>query len=456
MARVAVVGGGLAGSASAVRLAKLGHDVTLVEARARVGGAIGHVEQDGFRWDAGPAATAVPGVLRDLFRKSGRPLERELDLVPVQPLRSHRFPDGSGVALPTGSRGVQLAAVEEALGPGLGRAWVDHVHGFAGTWDALRRDLLERPDDPALLSDRTRAVLADRRSLHRLARRSLPDDRLRRLATYQAVTAGHDPRRVPSWWGMLDYLEQNFGTWTFPDGLGSLAGLLEKRLRERRVTVLTGTRALDLELGTSGPTAVRTDAGPVPADVVVVAVDPRCLPVLARRVRRNAAAPPPAVVHLGLAAAPDLVPPQQVAAATDRPGPLVRELVLHEADGTLVVRTEATAPPGQAAWTLLHRGRLPHEPLELLARRGLDVRDLVVTRLDRSPADLLTGTTGSPYGFAWRGRSTLRRRPDQVTPLHGVLLAGAATGGGGWLPFVGLTAAVVADLVGPARPDARR
>ena len=456
MARVAVVGGGLAGCASAVRLAKLGHDVALVEARPRVGGAIGHLEQDGFRWDAGPAATAVPAVLRDLFRKSGRPLERELDLVPVQPLRAHRFPDGSGVTLPTGSRGVQLTAVDQALGSGLGRAWVDHVHGFAGTWDALRRDLLERPYDPALVSDRTRAVLADRRSLHRLARRSLADDRLRRMATYQAVNAGHDPRRVPAWWGMLDYLEQNFGTWTFPDGLGSLVGLLEKRLRERRVTVLTATRVLDLELGTSGPTAVRTDAGSVPADLVVVAVDPRSLPALARRVRRTAAAPPPAVVHLGLAAAPELAPapepvaPQEVDHATDRPGPLVRELVLHEADGTLVARAEAAAPSGQAAWTLLCRGRLPHEPLELLARRGLDVRDLVATRLDRAPADLLTGATGSPYGFAWRGRSTLRRRPDQVTPVRGVLLAGAATGGGGWLPFVGLTAAVVADLVGPA------
>src|SRR5215203_3984531 len=99
MARVAVIGGGLAGSGSAVRLAKLGHDVTLLEARSRVGGAVGHVEQDGFRWDAGPAATALPAVLRDLFRKSGRPLEKELELLPVQPLREHRFPDGTGVSL---------------------------------------------------------------------------------------------------------------------------------------------------------------------------------------------------------------------------------------------------------------------------------------------------------------------------------------------------------------------
>ena len=60
MARVAVVGGGLAGCASAARLAKLGHEVTLVEALPDLGGAVGVTAQDGFEWDAGPAATALP------------------------------------------------------------------------------------------------------------------------------------------------------------------------------------------------------------------------------------------------------------------------------------------------------------------------------------------------------------------------------------------------------------
>ena len=445
MARVVVIGGGLAGSACAVRLAKLRHDVTLVEARPRIGGAVGHVEQDGFCWDAGPAATALPAVLRDLFRKSGRPLEKELELLPVQPLREHRFPDGTGVALPSGSRGAQLAGVGAALGAELGRSWVDYVHGFAETWDVLRRDLLERPHDPSLVGEQARVVLSSRRSLARLVRQRLRDPRLRRMATHHAVTAGHDPRGVPAWWGMLDYVEQNFGTWTFPGGLGSLADLLAKRLGERRVTVLTSTRAHDLELGSSGPVAVRTDAGRLAADLVVVAVDPRAFPALTRYAGRVTPSPPPTVVHLGLAEDPPLTGPQEA------PGPRrPRELVLHERDGQLLVRAEASAPPGRAAWTLLVRGRLPDEPLRLLAKVGIDVRDLVQTRLDRSPADLVQASGGSPYGFGWDGPATLRRRPAPVAPVPGVLVAGAATGAGGWLPFVGLTAAVVADLVGPS------
>ena len=47
MARVVVIGGGFGGLSSALRLAKLGHGVTLVEDR-EPGGALAPVSADGF------------------------------------------------------------------------------------------------------------------------------------------------------------------------------------------------------------------------------------------------------------------------------------------------------------------------------------------------------------------------------------------------------------------------
>ena len=60
--RAVVIGGGLGGMAAAARLAKLGHDVTLVEARAELGGALRPVEHEGFVWDGGAHATLLPAV----------------------------------------------------------------------------------------------------------------------------------------------------------------------------------------------------------------------------------------------------------------------------------------------------------------------------------------------------------------------------------------------------------
>lgn len=434
MAQVVVVGGGLAGTAAAARLAKNGHDVTLVEALPRLGGAVGTLEQDGFHWDTGPSAAALPAVLRDLFRKTGRTLEREADLLAVQPLREHRFADGTRLTLPAGSRAEQQAAVDEALGAGAGQRWVDYLHDLADPWDRLRRDYLERVYAPDVASAETRALLTNRTMIGKAVARRFEDQRLRTVALHHTVAGGHDPRNVPAWIGLLDYLELKFGNWTLPGGLGGLADLLTKRLGERRVTVLTSTRATDVLMGAGGPVAVATDAGPLEADRVVVAVDPRRLPALAPYVSRTMPAIPPTVTHLGLSrGVPDLP----------------REVVIHD-EYVLTVRTGGAAPEGKAAWTLLGRGRLSEDLLTALARKGLDVRDAVETRVDRSPRQIVEHYSGSPVGVLWQGRATVRDRIGTRTPLPHVYAAGAHTGGGGWVPFVGLSAAVVAEAIGPA------
>ncbi len=434
MARVAVVGGGLAGCASAARLAKLGHEVTLVEAMPTLGGAIGVVEQDGFEWDTGPHATALPAVLRDLFRKSGRPLERELDLVHVDPMREHRFADGSRVRLPSGNRSAQIEAIDEGLGQGLGREWADYVHDQAEAWDHLRRDYLERPWSPDLAAEETQDLLRSRLMLHKAVTKRFKDQRLRTLAWHHCVQGGHDPRNVPAWFGMLDYLEQNFGTWTFPGGFGRLAGLLTKRLAERKVTVLTDVTAKDLVMGTDGPVAVETTVGAVETDKVVVAVDPRRLPALARHVARSMPAIPPLVTHVGLSEeVPDMA----------------AEVVVHD-DHVISIRTDGRAPEGKAAWTLSGRGKISEGLVMALARKRIDLRDVVETEVTLTPRDQVELWSGSPSGVLWQGRATVTDRVSTRTPLPEVYAAGAHVGGGGWVPFVGLSAAVVAEAIGPA------
>ncbi len=434
MARVVVVGGGFGGLACAARLAKNGHDVTLLEASARLGGALGYVEQDGFRWDAGPTHTLLPAVLRDLFRKSGRPLEKELDLVPVQPAHRHLFEDGTEVDLPGGSRADQIEAVETALGRGLGQEWAAYVDKFADVWEALRRDWMERPYAAEHASKDTKELLGSRLMLHKLLQRSLKDERLRQMAGYPAALEGHDLRNVPAWVGMWSYIERNFGAWTVPGGLGALADALVDRLRTRGVTVLLSTAALDLELSAGRVAGVRTADGVIDADHVVCAIDPRRLPTLAPLVARTMPVIPPVTAYIGL-----------VGDVQDLP----HEVVLH-GDPMLVLRTGGTAPAGAHAWTVLGRGKLAEDIVTALQRAGIRVRDQVEVRVDRSPRELVEQWGGSPYGVLWQGRSTVTRRLGPTTPVPGVYAAGAHATPGAGLPSVGLSAALVAQSIGPA------
>lgn len=433
MARVVVVGGGFGGMAAAARLAKLGHEVTLLERSGSLGGALSSVELDGFAWDAGPASTLLPAVVRDLFRKSGRPLEREVDLQPLDLVREHRFEDGSSLRLPGGSRAAQLTAFDE-LGPGLGQQWVDHVASYGEMWELLRKEWYERPFDPDVAPRELTDLLTRRESLEKRLRRTFRDERLRLVAGHRLVMDGHGLRDAPVLAGVDIYLEQRFGAWTVPGGLAALGTAMADRLALRGVTVLTGTEALDLVLEGGRVAAVRTAGGEVDADQVVVAIDPRRLPALASYVRRTMPAIPPVVCHVGL---------------TGEVPDLPHEVVLH-GDPLLVVRTGGRAPDGARAWTVLGRGRLAEDVLTALARHGVDIRRQVVARVDRSPRDLVERWGGSPHGMLWQGPRTARSRLGPRTPIDGVLAAGAHATTGSGLPFAGLSAALVAEVVGRA------
>jgi phytoene dehydrogenase-like protein len=434
MARVAVIGGGYGGLASAARLAKNGHAVTLLEASPRLGGAIGYVEQDGFRWDSGPTHTLLPAVLRDLFRKTGRALEKEIELVPVEPVCRHLFEDDTELDLPAGSRAAQIEAIDRDLGEGLGGQWAAYVDAFADDWEALRLDWLERPFSAEHASKHTLALLATRMTLQKAVQRRFKDERLRLMAGFAMALEGHDPRNVPAWMGMWTYVERNLGTWTVPGGMGSVADALTARLETRGVSVLLSTTALDLEMSARRVAGVRTEQGTVDADHVVVAIDPRRLPALAPLVVRTMPAIPPVVAHVGVVG--------------DVPE-LPQEVVLH-GDPMLVLRTGGQAPPGAHAWTLLGRGRLSEDIVMAVQRKGIRIRDLVEVQVDRSPRELVEQWGGSPYGVLWQGRNTVTRRLGPTTPVPGVLTAGAHATPGAGLPSVGLSAALVAQVIGPA------
>jgi phytoene desaturase len=91
--------------------------------------------------------------------------------------------------------------------------------------------------------------------------------------------------------------------------------------------------------------------------------------------------------------------------------------------------------------------------LDVMAARGLDVRDRVRWRVVRTPADLErdTGSVGgSIYGTSSNGARAAFLRPANASRVPGLFLVGGSSHPGGGLPLVALSAEIVARLIGPA------
>ena len=429
MAVVVVVGAGLGGLAAAVRLAKLGHEVTVCERADRIGGAIGTLEADGFRWDTGPAWTTLPAALRDLFRKSGRPLEQVAELVTVQSPRRHVFADGTRIDLPVLDRAGQSRAWSELAGDAVARQWTELVDWYGEVWEVVRTTALEQAP-PDKLPKPARKLLHRRTSLETFARKRLGDPRACAALTYHATQTGSEASRTPAYLGVTAYVERTFGYWTFEGGFAVLLDAFDKRLAERRVEVRLGTEVTAIETGHGSVRGVRlADGRLLPADIVVGDVDPRILYAdllddpAAKPIRRNLAKTHDAqstyVLHLGLG---------------DTAPELPFETVLH-GDPPVTIRAQGRA------WTVLVHGYPPQDAVDLLVARGLDVRDRIVSR----------HVSASRYGgVAWEGHRTARLRAANVSPVRGLFCVGAGAHPGAGVPATTLGAAIVASAVGKA------
>ncbi|MFO0891559.1 MAG: phytoene desaturase family protein [Isosphaeraceae bacterium] len=133
--RIGVIGGGLGGLATACTLAARGYSVVLFERNPWLGGKAAVLSEGGFRFDMGPTILLMPSVLRRIFAEAGRELERELDLIPLDPQWRSFFADGS--VLDLHAEPAKMKAALDAFAPG----------GKAGSGYDRFLDLSKRLDD---------------------------------------------------------------------------------------------------------------------------------------------------------------------------------------------------------------------------------------------------------------------------------------------------------------------
>ncbi|MGO4689922.1 phytoene desaturase family protein [Glaciibacter sp. 2TAF33] len=259
--RTVVIGGGIAGLASAALLARDGHTVTLVEARDELGGRAGSWECQGFRFDTGPSWYLMPDVFDHFYRLLGSSAAEQLDLVRLDPgYRVYFESDPLPVDI-AADREVNLATFE-SLEPGAGPALDRYLDSAEDTYRmAVSRFLYTSFESfrPLLVPEITRRLGRLGRlllqPLDRFVAGFVRDPRLRQILGYPAVFLGSSPDQTPSMYHLMSHLDLADGVLYPQGGFGRVIESIASLARAEGVTIMTGATVTAIR-STSGSASV--------------------------------------------------------------------------------------------------------------------------------------------------------------------------------------------------------
>ncbi|MEL6192307.1 MAG: 1-hydroxycarotenoid 3,4-desaturase CrtD [Bacteroidota bacterium] len=93
MKQVAIVGAGIAGIASAIRLQHKGYQVQVFEQQSFAGGKIAEIRKEGFRFDTGPSLFTLPELVDELMELGGKTTNTGFSYSPLDIITQYFYPD---------------------------------------------------------------------------------------------------------------------------------------------------------------------------------------------------------------------------------------------------------------------------------------------------------------------------------------------------------------------------
>lgn len=221
---VVIIGSGIAGLASSVRLAIAGHEVTVFESNAYPGGKLSEISIKGFRFDAGPSLFTLPNLVTDLFKLAGKKPSDYFEYEQIEKACNYFYEDGTTF---TAYHDKQKFANELTAKLGLAntKPLFKYLKKSAKKYELtaplfIEKSLHKLNTYTNLNTLKAVANLASyqfAKTMNDVNESAFKDPRLvqyfNRFATYN----GSSPYRAPGMLTMIPHLEHNIGTF-FPKG----------------------------------------------------------------------------------------------------------------------------------------------------------------------------------------------------------------------------------------------
>jgi phytoene desaturase len=277
--KVLIIGAGIAGIASAIRLAVKGCRVEIFEANSYPGGKLSELKQDGFRFDAGPSLLTMPQYIDELFTLAGKHPSDCFTYHQPDTICKYFYEDGTqlNAYADAGKFAQEVADVTGESTTSIEKHIKNSNRIYAITNNVFLQQSLHRLKT-FLSWDTVRSVLClskidTLRTMHQANQSFFKDERMVQFFDRYATYNGSNPYTAPATLNVIPHLEQHFGAYFPTDGMYSITTSLVNLAQSLGVQFHYNSPVAEIILEDGKAKGIKVKGEVINADIVISNMD---------------------------------------------------------------------------------------------------------------------------------------------------------------------------------------
>lgn len=277
--KVVVIGAGVAGMASSIRLALQGYEVSVFEKNTYPGGKLSAFQLGAFSFDAGPSLFTAPHLLEDLFAEAQVPMDDFFSYRKLEIACNYFYQDGTQItayadknkfaaelALKTNEAPEHLFAYLKNASDAykhIAQIFLNHsLHYFPTLFKAPILKAIAKLKGPYLFS-----------SLNAYNESKFKSPKLVQLFNRFATYNGSNPYKAPAMISLISHLEQNEGVFYPKGGMISITNALYQLSLKLGVNYTFGASVEQIVNANQVVSGVIVNQQKIDADIIVSNMD---------------------------------------------------------------------------------------------------------------------------------------------------------------------------------------
>jgi len=274
--KVIIIGAGIGGLSTALRLLKNGYEVEIYEKNEKIGGRVNIIETETFRFDLSASILMMPDAYKELFTYLNKNYKYYLDFMEIDP--TYRLFTSNGTSIDFNNNFSSLTKNLEEISKEDSLGYFKFLSDVYEKYLIANEYFLQKPQETSTdffnLETLTKALKINTLSTsYDFISKYIKNDQLKEFLAFQAMYVGISPFDGPNIYTLVPVVSQLYGLWHLKGGMYSFINALSKLIYELGGKINTNVTVNEILFLEDKAIGVKTNNGTEKADIIVCNAD---------------------------------------------------------------------------------------------------------------------------------------------------------------------------------------